>query len=313
MTRAAKLIRSGGLVAMPTETVYGLAGDATNDNAVAQIFETKGRPKINPLIAHVADLSMAADHVHFSKKAERLAEQFWPGPLTLVLPRRAQSALSLLASAGLDTQGVRAPDHPIAQALIEKSGRPLAAPSANPSGGVSPTSAEHVRDSFRGKSIFMLEGGASRIGLESTIIGFDGDRPILLRPGGISRATLEDALGEKIRATTLEPEDGASALRAPGMMKSHYAPTARLRLNVTTPDPDEVFLAFGETPHHPYTECLSEASDLTEAAANLFAALRRADESVAKYGLSGIAAAPIPNEHLGEAINDRLSRAAAPK
>lgn len=304
--RAAEILRAGGLVAIPTETVYGLAADATNDEAVARIFEVKARPHFNPLIVHVADLAMARRYTEVPPLAERLAAEFWPGPLTLVLKRRDVCEISLLASAGLDTLGVRAPHHPIAQAVIAAAGIPLAAPSANPSGAVSPTRAEHVRDGLGGRVDMILDGGPCPVGLESTIVKIDGERAILLRPGGVSAEAIERIIGRPLGRI------GKSVgVEAPGMMASHYAPAAALRINVEAPDEKEVFLAFGPAPNdRSYTFNLSESGDLREAAANLFSYLREADRTCRSAHLKGIAVAPIPTEGLGEAINDRLRRAA---
>lgn len=302
---AADIIRSGGLVAMPTETVYGLAADATDDSAVARIFEAKGRPQFNPLIIHVSGPDMAKRYVNISPLAEKLAAHFWPGPLTLVLPRRPDSDLSLLVSAGLDTVAVRMPNHAIAQALIAAVDRPLAAPSANRSGTISPTRPEHVRQSLGACIDMIIDGGPCLIGVESTIVKVDGEMSVLLRPGGIARDEIEGVLG-----APLSSRDNSGHPEAPGMLKSHYAPCASLRLNAASPDADEAFLGFGATAHiHPYTLNLSESGDLREAAANLFAHLRRLDEICREENLAGIAAAPIPGLGLGEAINDRLQRA----
>ncbi len=305
LERAAALISAGRLVAMPTETVYGLAADATNDRAVARIFEAKGRPAFNPLIVHVADIAMARRLATFSSLAERLAAAFWPGPLTLVLPRRAECGLSLLVSAGLDTIALRAPGHNVAQALIAAADRPLAAPSANPSGTISPTTAAHVREGLGARVDMILDAGPCAVGVESTIVKVDGDRAIMLRPGGLAREEIEGVLGKPLEAAP-------STIEAPGMLSSHYAPRARLRLNVARPDADEAFLAFGAAcPTHETMLNLSPAGDLVEAAANLFAHLRALDALCAAKKLAGIAAAPVPVSELGEAINDRLSRAAA--
>ncbi|MEO1242824.1 MAG: L-threonylcarbamoyladenylate synthase [Pseudomonadota bacterium] len=306
---AAETIMNGGLVAMPTETVYGLAADATNDRAVARIFEAKGRPQFNPLIIHVTGKDMAERYVKFPPLAEKLARAFWPGPLTLVLPRRDDCAVSHLVSAGLGTIAVRAPNHAFAQKLIEVVDRPLAAPSANRSGTISPTRTEHVQASLGDKVDLIIDGGPCSVGVESTIIKVDGDKAILLRPGGIAREDIEDCVGRSIAngGDTKLPE-------APGMLASHYAPRTQLRLNVTMPKSNEAFLAFGASASsHPYTLNLSENGDLLEAAANLFAHLHALDDLCAAHGLPGIAAAPVPAEGLGAAINDRLKRAAAPR
>lgn len=309
IAEAGALIRKGGLVAIPTETVYGLAADATDDSAVARIFEAKGRPRFNPLIAHLADRAMAAKYADISPLAEKLIDAFWPGALTLVLPRRADCGLSLLVSAGLDTVALRAPNHPAAQALIAAAGRPLAAPSANRSGSVSPTQADHVRQSLGDAVDLVLDGGPCSVGVESTIVKVDGDRAVLLRPGGVARADIEAVVGAPLEAapTTDKPE-------APGMLTSHYAPAAPLRLNAARPNENEAFLGFGENAGDGEAALnLSPAGDLREAAANLFAYMRRLDALCAEHGLAGIAAAHIPSTGLGEAINDRLTRAAAPR
>lgn len=307
ISEALAVIRRGGLVAMPTETVYGLAADATDDKAVARIFEAKGRPQFNPLIIHVSGADMARRYVEFPPPAEKLAGAFWPGPLTLVLPRRAGGGLSLLVSAGLDTVGVRMPDHPVAQALIGTVDRPLAAPSANRSGTISPTTAAHVRHSLGDNVDLVLDGGACPVGVESTIVKIDGDRATLLRPGGIARADIERVIGKPLENAA----DGS--IEAPGMMASHYAPRAKLRLNATEQRPAEAFLGFGAVAGREYALNLSPAGDLREAAANLFRHLHTLDRMAAAHGLKTIACAPIPMEGPGEAINDRLKRAAAPR
>lgn len=304
---AAAAIRAGGLVAMPTETVYGLAADATDDRAVARIFAAKGRPQFNPLIVHVASSDMARRYAEVPPLAETLMRAFWPGPLTLVLPRRKDSGLSLLVSAGLDTVGLRAPRHALAQALIAAAGRPLAAPSANRSGTISPTRAEHVREGLGGAVDAILDGGPCPVGVESAIVKIEGETATLLRPGGIARAEIEDVIGGKLEAAT----DG---VEAPGMMTSHYAPEAALRLHAREQKDGEAFLGFGPVAGQgPAALNLSVRGDLTEAAANLFAHLRALDRLAQAHGLKTIAAAPVPTEGLGEAINDRLARAAAPR
>jgi L-threonylcarbamoyladenylate synthase len=304
---AARIIKDGGLVAIPTETVYGLAADATNDRAVARIFAAKGRPQFNPLIIHVSDAQMARRYVEMSPLAERLVEEFWPGPLTLVLPRKQDGGVSLLVSAGLDTLGVRMPKHHLAQALIKAINRPLAAPSANRSGTISPTRAEHVRESLGDKVDMILDGGPPPIGVESTIVKVDGDRIVLLRPGGVASVDIERFIGGPL-------EYARGKIEAPGMMASHYAPNAKLRLNATEPREGEAFLGFGEVHGEGATALnLSASGDVAEAAANLFAHLRALDALCAKHSLTTIAAAPIPMTGLGEAVNDRLARAAAPR
>lgn len=295
---AAKLLRDGRLVAFPTETVYGLGADATNGKAVASIFAVKARPQINPLIVHVTGIAQAAEHVVFSPAAMALAHAFWPGPLTLVLPRRPGTPLSLLVSAGLDTVAVRAPSHPVACKLITTAGVPLAAPSANPSGTISPTRAKHVADGFGDKIEMILDGGSTQIGVESTVIGFSGEHAVMLRPGGVTREAIERISGP---LKALVP---GGPVTAPGQLSSHYAPRARLRLNARAADAGEVLLGYGpEAPADGLN--LSPSGNLGEAAANLFAMLRALDAEA-----QAIAVMPIPAAGLGEAINDRLQRAA---
>jgi L-threonylcarbamoyladenylate synthase len=300
IARAGEILRAGGLVAFPTETVYGLGADATNDRAVAAIFAAKGRPQFNPLIVHVPDIAAAERLVEFSPLARELARAFWPGALTLVLPRRDDADLSLLVSAGLDTVAVRVPSGAVARELLAAAGKPIAAPSANSSGRISATTAAHVAEELTGKVDMVLDGGPAALGIESTVIGFDDGRAVLLRPGAIAR----DAI-EKITGPLAAPDERVSS---PGQLASHYAPRASLRLNATKIHPDEALLAFG--PHVPQgartTANLSPTGDLIEAAAHLFAMLRALDASGAKR----IAAMPIPEHGLGEAINDRLRRAA---
>jgi L-threonylcarbamoyladenylate synthase len=302
ISAAAGLLREGGLVAFPTETVYGLGADATNGIAVAAIFAAKARPRINPLIVHVKDVSQAAEFAVFSSVAKELADAFWPGPLTLVLPRHPEGCLSLLVSAGLDTVAMRAPSHPVAQALIAEVGMPLAAPSANPSGKVSPTSAAHVAEGLGGKVDMILDGGPTPIGIESTVIGFAGV-PVLLRPGAVPRVEIEKITGPLAAAAK-------GAVTSPGQLRSHYAPHARLRLDARGAEPGEALLAFGpDVPEGAaMTLNLSPSGDVAEAASNLFAMLRALDA-----GALTIAVMPIPHTGLGEAINDRLKRAAAPR
>lgn len=301
--RAGRILAEGGLVAFPTETVYGLGGDATSDAAVAAIFKAKGRPSFNPLIAHVSGLEQAAALVTLNEAARRLAERFWPGPLTLVLPRRADSPVSLLCSAGLDSVAVRMPDHPVAQALIRAAGRPLAAPSANRSGRVSPTRADHVAQCLGGRIAMVLDGGPSRVGVESTVVDLTEEPATLLRPGGITPEEIEAVLGAPLRRSLDNPD----APRSPGQLESHYAPSLPVRLGADRAEPGEALLGFGPAP-----DCvlnLSPKGDLTEAAAHLFAMLRALD----RPDYRGIAVMPIPERGLGLAINDRLRRAAAPR
>jgi L-threonylcarbamoyladenylate synthase len=302
IARAAADIRDGRLVAFPTETVYGLGADATDGDALARIFERKGRPRINPLIVHVPDLRAARKLVAFTPLATTLAERFWPGGLTLVLPRKAKCPVHDLASAGLPTLAVRVPAHKVAHALMLAADTPIAAPSANRSGEPSPTRAAHVADSLGGDDLLILDGGPCQAGLESTVIGFEAERPVLLRPGAISREDIEAVSGP-----LAAPSDTEDRPSSPGRLLRHYAPAARLRLNAERPEKGELYLAFGETPEGAGALQLSQTRNLREAAANLFAMLREAD----KRGAARLAVAPIPDEGLGEAINDRLRRAAA--
>ena len=296
----AEVLRHGGLLAFPTETVYGLGADARNGRAVARIYAAKGRPAFNPLIVHVADLQAARALCVFNAEADILADAFWPGALTLVLPLRAGSGISELVTAGLPTLAVRVPDHPLAQALLAAFGGPVAAPSANPSGRISPTTAAHVLAGLDGRIDAVLDGGACPVGLESTIIGFDPG-PALLRAGGLPVEVIAAALGQKL----LRPADPAEPT-APGQLASHYAPVGQLRLNATDVRPGEVLLGFGPVEA---ALNLSQAGDLTEAAAHLFGHLHRLDA----LGAGHIAVSPIPDHGLGAAINDRLRRAAAPR
>jgi L-threonylcarbamoyladenylate synthase len=302
---ATRLLVAGDLVAFPTETVYGLGGDATSDRAVARIFEAKGRPHFNPLIVHFPDADSARAQVAFDERAHRLAERFWPGALTLVLPRRRDCAVSLLASAGLDSLAVRVPRHTVARALLVACGRPIAAPSANASGKISPTTAEHVARSLGTNVAMILDGGRCPIGIESTVLDLTGAMPVLLRPGGVTSEELTDVVGA---LAAREVADDA-APKSPGMLASHYAPELPLRLDAHDVRPREALLAFGawSIAGAAALENLSPGGDLVEAAANLFAMLRALD----RPGLAGIAVMPIPDRGLGRAINDRLRRAAA--
>lgn len=299
LREAALLIRAGEPVAVPTETVYGLAADATDSNAVAAIYRAKGRPSFNPLIVHVADRAMAVQLADFSPVATALADRFWPGALTLVLPARADSGLSPLVMAGLPTVALRLPAHPAMQALIRESGRPLAAPSANRSGAISPTRADHVLTTLGGRIRMILDEGPTSEGLESTIVAPEDDRIRLLRPGPVTAAMLEEATGLPV----VTAESGA-AIQAPGQLASHYAPSKPVRLNVLQAERDEFLIGYGLMPCHLN---LSPDADLAEAAASLFFAMHMADASTAQR----IAVAPIPHEGIGVAINDRLRRAAA--
>jgi L-threonylcarbamoyladenylate synthase len=311
IAEAARILGAGGLVAFPTETVYGLGADATNGAAVVRLYAAKRRPAFNPLIVHVADRAAAQHLGTFDTVAAALAAEFWPGPLTLVLPKTADCPVAELATAGLATIAVRIPDHPVASALIKAAGRPLVAPSANRSGHVSPTTAAHVAADLGGRVDLILDAGPTRVGVESTIVACLSERPVLLRPGGVARASIEEFLGRSLG----EPAPTrADAPQAPGMLASHYAPATPLHLGADTVAPDEALLAFG--PRLPpgaanavATLNLSPAGDLIEAAANLFAHLRVLDRA----GARAIAVMPVPREGLGEAINDRLARAAAPR
>lgn len=305
LDRAAELLRAGKLVAFPTETVYGLGADATNDQAVATIFAAKERPAFNPLIIHVVDAASARQLVRFDARAETLAAHFWPGPLSLVLPRSPSCPVSLLASAGLDTLAIRIPGHPLPRALIRAVGRPIAAPSANRSGRVSPTTAAHVLDELDGRIAAVMDGGPCRVGLESTVLDLTGARPVLLRPGGVTR----EAIAEIVGPVALAGCGDAAQPRSPGLLATHYAPALPLRLEARDVQDGEVLLAFGKRAPSgaKRVQWLSRTGDLVEAAANLFAALRAAD----RPEFSGIAVMPIPEEGLGAAINDRLRRAAA--
>jgi len=287
--RAAQLLRAGELVAFPTETVYGLGANAMSERSVAAIFSAKGRPRFNPLIVHVPGLAAAEALAEFDARARRIAAQFWPGPLTLVLRRRSDSGLSLLASAGLDTVAIRAPAHPVAQALLRVSERPVAAPSANRSGRVSPTEAAHVAEELGEQVALILDGGPTPVGLESTVLDLSDETPALLRPGAVTLEHLTELLG-----LIAAPASGRP--KAPGMLASHYAPALPVRLAATQARPGEALW-------------LSCSGDLAEAAANLFAMLRRLD----RPSFTGIAVMPIPEHGLGRAINDRLRHAAAPR
>jgi L-threonylcarbamoyladenylate synthase len=311
IAKGARILAAGRLVAFPTETVYGLGADANNGPAVARLYAAKGRPRFNPLIVHVADRTAAQRLGKFDAAASTLAEAFWPGPLTLVLPKTDDCPVAELATAGLDTIAVRAPDHPVAQALIEAAGRPLVAPSANRSGHVSPTTAAHVAADLGGRIDLILDGGPTPVGVESTIVACLFEQPVLLRPGGVPRAAIERILGRSLGEPAPAQPDAPSA---PGMLASHYAPVTRLRLDVNKVAPHEALLAFGPSLPPGAAQAvallnLSPAGDLVEAAANLFAHLRALDRS----GARAIAVMPVPRAGLGEAINDRLARAAAPR
>jgi L-threonylcarbamoyladenylate synthase len=313
--QANSILAAGGLVAFPTETVYGLGADATNDRAVARLYAAKERPSFNPLIAHVADLEAARGLAQFDAEALKLAEAFWPGPLTLVLPKLRGCSVGQLATAGLDTIAVRSPSHPVARDILTAFGKPVVAPSANRSGRVSPTLAQHVQADLAGHIDLIVDDGASPLGLESTVLACVGGTA-LLRPGAIPRATLGRFLGRDIGVAALAPgaDSGGEHPLAPGMLASHYAPRAAVRMNAGTVAPREALLAFGPTLPVDAGNArtvlnLSGRGDLVEAAANLFNFLRILDGA----GIDSIAVMPIPDEGLGEAINDRLRRAAAPR
>ncbi|HXF89924.1 MAG TPA: L-threonylcarbamoyladenylate synthase [Xanthobacteraceae bacterium] len=311
IAEAVRVLAAGGLVAFPTETVYGLGADATNGTAVARLYVAKARPAFNPLIAHVADIASARKLALFEDAAEKLAKAFWPGPLTLVLRKRADCPVADLATAGLDTIAVRVPVHPVAHEILCRLGKPVVAPSANRSGHVSPTTAAHVLSDLRGRIDLVIDGGPAPVGVESTIVGCANGRVLLLRPGGIARAHIERILDRPLADA---PQREGEAPSAPGMLASHYAPKARLRLNADIVQEGEALLAFGTVlppgaAHAKQVLNLSERGDLVEAAANLFAHLRTLDAAGAKR----IAVMPVPHHGLGEAINDRLARAAAPR
>ncbi|MGJ4945194.1 L-threonylcarbamoyladenylate synthase [Bradyrhizobium sp. HKCCYLS1011] len=310
---AVATLSRGGLVAFPTETVYGLGADATHAGAIARLYAAKGRPAFNPLIAHVADLAAARRIGRFDATAEKLAAAFWPGPLTLVLPQTAGCAVADLATAGLDTVAIRVPAHPTAQALLAAFGGPVVAPSANISGHVSPTMAIHVNADLAGRIDLILDGGPVHVGVESTIVGCFA-QPTLLRPGGVPTEAIEAMLGERLARPLAEAANDDDQPVAPGMLASHYAPRAAVRLDARSVAPGEALLAFGPidlpgTDRAAAVLNLSPAGDPAEAATHLFGYLRALDAS----GARAIAVMPIPHEGLGEAINDRLRRAAAPR
>ncbi len=299
IARAARILRDGGLVAFPTETVYGLGADATNGKAVARIFEAKGRPSFNPLIVHIPDAAAAADFAVVPDHFAALAKAFWPGPLTLVMGRKPASAVSDLVSAGGATLALRVPDAPAAIALLRATARPLAAPSANRSGSISPTRAEHVAASLQDRVDLILDAGPCRVGLESTVLDISGATPAILRPGSVTREQIAAVIGAVVAGA-----DDPNAPKSPGTQLSHYAPSLPLRINASEARAGEAFLGFGPDSA---TLSLSATGDLREAAANLFAMLRALDDT---QRFTGIAVAPIPDRDVGVAINDRLRRAA---
>jgi len=314
VAEAARLLRAGELVAFPTETVYGLGADARNGRAVAAVFEAKGRPHFNPLICHFPDAESAFVEVIADDRARALAAAFWPGPLTLVLPRRAECRIDLLAGAGLDTLAVRVPAHPLALELLRAAAIPVAGPSANRSGAVSHTTADHVLEGLSGRIAAVLDGGACDVGVESTVLDVAMGGAALLRPGGVPVEAIEAVIGPVSRPLPISAAEKTRTLRSPGMMLSHYAPSLLVRLGATVVAADEALLAFGPPlPGAGLVWQLSETGDLREAAARLFAGLRHLDAEGGQRGLTGIAAMPIPEGGLGAAINDRLARAAAPR
>jgi L-threonylcarbamoyladenylate synthase len=305
---------AGGLVAFPTETVYGLGADSTNGEAIARLYSAKGRPVFNPLIAHIPDHDAARQLAVFDDAAERLATAFWPGALTLVLPKRGGVAVSDLATAGLDTIALRVPSHPIARDLLTAFGKPIVAPSANRSGHVSPTTAQHVLADLEGRVDLVIDGGPTEVGVESTIVACLNHKSVLLRAGGISRQQIEAILGHPLSDPASHPRGGETAPLAPGQLALHYAPRAPLRLDAGSVQPGEALLAFGsklpvDAERATAILNLSQREDLIEAAANLFSHLRALDQARP----ARIAVMPVPHEGLGEAINDRLRRAAAPR
>ena len=315
IAEAAEILKNGGLVGMPTETVYGLAANALDGKAVAKIFEAKGRPAFNPLIIHVSDMRHAQEYGEMSEYAQILANAFWPGPLTLIVPRKKDSGISDLATAGLDTVALREPAHPVAQGLIKTSGLPIAAPSANKSGSLSPTTPAHVHDSLGDAVDMILAAGACTVGLESTVLDVSGAVPVILRPGAITAEQIGELLGMEIAIAEAENE----APKSPGMLLKHYAPNTPLRLNAIDLEEGEALLAFGSDKFmgiknggraaglpDEMRRNLSEEQDLQEAAANLFSMLKELDQS----GATTIAVMAIPQTGIGVAINDRLSRAA---
>jgi L-threonylcarbamoyladenylate synthase len=309
IAEAAEALRAGRLVAFPTETVYGLGADATNPHAVAGIFAAKNRPRFNPLIVHVPDIDAAERLVVLNAAARSLAHAFWPGALTLVLPKRPDCPIADLTTAGLDTLAIRVPSHPLANRILRTASVPVAAPSANRSGHVSATHAAHVAADLVGSDVLIIDGGAAPLGVESTVVMVRGDRVILLRPGGITAEDIEQTAKVSVERSA-QPAPGVQPT-SPGQLASHYAPRAALRLRADSVATDEALLAFGprQPEHAGPTFNLSPSGDLREAAANLFAALRNLDAS----GATTIAVMPIPDTGLGEAINDRLARAAAPR
>lgn len=303
LNKAAETLAAGGLVGFPTETVYGLGADATNETAVARIYQAKERPRFNPLISHVADTAMALELGDFGPTARAVAERFWPGPLTIVVKRATDCPIAWLTSAGLDSIALRVPSHPLAHDLLARADRPIAAPSANRSGRISPTRAEHVASELGGRIDMILDGGPCAVGIESTVVDLSGQRPVLLRPGAVTREMLAEIAG-----VVGDPSSDAP-LVSPGMLASHYAPRCPVRLNADAERVGETLLGFRDVSGGAGNLNLSASGDLVEAAANLFHMLRALDQA----GAARIAVAPVPEQGLGAAINDRLRRAAAPR
>jgi L-threonylcarbamoyladenylate synthase len=310
VAEAARILAGGGLVAFPTETVYGLGADATNATAIARLYQAKGRPAFNPLIAHVGDIEAAKRIARFDAQATALAAAFWPGPLTLVLPKTKNCPVADLATAGLETIAIRIPAHPVAREILRAFGHPVVAPSANLSGHVSPTTAAHVQSDLAGRIDLIVDGGPVEVGVESTIVGCF-EQPMLLRPGGLPRGDIERVLGRALAQPPADSDGAAGQPLAPGMLASHYAPRTRVRLEARRIEAGEALLAFGPdaiagVDAGTAVMNLSERGDLDEAAANLFGYLRALDAR----GARAIAVMPVPHHGLGEAINDRLRRAA---
>uniref|UniRef100_A0A2A4Z8Y4 Threonylcarbamoyl-AMP synthase n=1 Tax=OCS116 cluster bacterium TaxID=2030921 RepID=A0A2A4Z8Y4_9PROT len=312
LKEAGKAIRRGELVAFPTETVYGLGADATSDKAVAAIYKAKGRPSHNPLIVHITSLEQAQKYGEFDARAKKLAAKFWPGPMSLIVKRTANCPLSEIVSAGGDTVALRMPAHPISRQLLEAANVPVAAPSANLSGGISPTLPEHVKQSLGDKIFMLIDGGACLVGVESSVISVLPNESVkILRPGSIDANDLSKFLGEPIEQSQ-QSKSADEPLISPGLLSSHYAPNASLRMNIEAPKNNEAYLAFGTVDFSNHTLNLSPTQDLHEAAQNLFAMLHALDAYCMENKCT-IAVAPIPNHGIGIAINDRLTRAAAPK
>lgn len=312
LKEAGKAIRRGELVAFPTETVYGLGADATNDDAVKAIYKAKGRPSHNPLIVHITSLEQAFEYGIFDDRAKKLAANFWPGPLSLIVKRQPNCALSPLVSAGGDTVALRMPAHPISRQLLEAANVPVAAPSANLSGGISPTLPQHVKQSLGDKIFMLIDGGACLVGVESSVISVLPNQDVkILRPGSINAETLSKTLNQTVEFESQSKQPNETLI-SPGLLSSHYAPHVKLRINVQNPNPNEAYLAFGTHNFTGHSLNLSQTADLIEAAQNLFAMLHALDAYCMQHKCS-IAIAPIPNQAIGIAINDRLARAAAPK